>query len=236
MYNDKEPEMEERSDEIENENEKNKDMKDQEGASQVDDSTRRAEAENAIENDFEKLQKHLSESESLLGTYKDQLLRLAAEFENYKKRVEADKVEFIKFSNEKIIKELLPILDDFERALANRKLKSETMEQNSEQTGESFYKGVELIYQKLSKMLDDNGVKPMESIGKEFDVSYHDVLMQVPRDNVMPHNIVEEVERGYTLHGKVIKHAKVIVAAPSKEKSQVTDDGEETGSHHQKKN
>ncbi len=185
--------------------------------------------ENEVENDIEKLQKHLSDSETLIKTYKDQLLRLAAEFENYKKRVEADKIDFVKFSNEKIIKELLPILGDFERALTNGK-------QNSEPNGESFYKGIELIYQKLSKMLDDKGVRPINSVGKEFDVMYHDVLMQVPRKDVEPHTIVEEVERGYTLHGKVIKHAKVIVAAQGEEKSEIPPTREETDSDHADKN
>jgi len=174
--------------------------------------TEKTAVENESQSDIEKLQKQLSDSESLLGTYKDQLLRLAAEFENYRKRVEADRIEFIKYSNEKMIKELLPILDDFERALVTAKSKNPSGAQNSENTGESFYKGVQLIYQKLSKLLEDKGVKPIDSIGKEFDVMYHDVLMQVPRTDVPPHIIIEEVERGYTLYGKVIKHAKVIVA------------------------
>ncbi len=167
-------------------------------------------AENEFENDFEKLQKQLTESETLLGSYKDQLLRLAAEFENFRKRVEVDKADFVKFSNEKIIKELLPILDDFGRALTTGKTNLDF---------ESFYKGVELIYQKFYKILEDKGLKPIDSVGKEFDVMYHDVLMQIQRPDVKPHTIVEEVERGYTLHGKVIKHAKVIVAAESQNRS-----------------
>jgi molecular chaperone GrpE len=167
-------------------------------------------AEKEIQGDIEKLQKQLSEAESLVKSYKDRLLRLAAEFENFKKRVEIDRADFIKFSNEKIIRDLIPILGDFERALA-------ISTQNSD--NESFRKGIELIYQKLFKLLEDNGLKPIESIGKEFDVMYHDVLMQVPRQGVKSDTIVEEVERGYTLHGKVIKHAKVIVASPAQDNS-----------------
>jgi|YelNatPaOPRAMG01_1025707.scaffolds.fasta_scaffold00266_32 Molecular chaperone GrpE (heat shock protein) len=165
-------------------------------------------AETALETDIEKLQKQLDESERLVGSYKDQLLRLAADFENFKKRVEQDKIEFIKYANERIIKELLPILDDFSRALINGKATPDF---------ESFYRGVDLIYQKLLKLLESKGVKPIESVGKEFDVTYHDVLMQVPRPDLKPHTIIEEVERGYMLHDKVIKHAKVIVAGESKE-------------------
>jgi len=164
-----------------------------------------------VESDIEKLQKRLTETEGLVNSYKDQLLRLAAEFENFRKRLEIERADFVKFSNEKIIKDLIPVLDDFERAIAKAT-------QNSD--GESFRKGVELIYQKFSKLLQDKGLKPIESVGKEFDVMYHDVLMQVPSPGVTPDTIVEEVERGYTLHGKVIKHAKVIVAAPSGDSSQ----------------
>ncbi len=163
-----------------------------------------AETEKEIETDLEKLQKQLEKAGSLADSYKDQLLRLAAEFENYKKRVEVDKADFVKFSNEKMIRDLIPVLHDFERALANNKQSSE---------GESFRKGVELIYQKFYKLLEDKGLKPIESVGREFDVMYHDVLMQVPRKDVKPDTIIEEVERGYTLHGKVVKHAKVIVAS-----------------------
>lgn len=154
--------------------------------------------------EIEKLQKQVDEYSRQAGSYKDQLLRLAAEFENFRKRTELDKAEFVKYSHERIIKDLLPILDDFERALSNGKKNSDF---------DSFYKGVEMIYQKLQKVFEEKGVKPIESLGKEFDVTYHDVLMQMQKPGVPPHTIVEEVERGYTLHGKVIKHAKVVVAA-----------------------
>ena len=168
-----------------------------------EDSGAEPEAE-AAESDIDKLQKQLGESEKLIGSYKDQLLRLAAEFENFRKRTDVDKADFVKFSNEKIIRDLIPVLDDFERALTNGKKNPDF---------DSFYKGVEMIYQKLRKVFEEKGLKPIESIGHEFDVMYHDVLMQVERPGAAPHTVVEEVERGYTLHGKVVKHAKVIVAS-----------------------
>ncbi|HEY9166428.1 MAG TPA: nucleotide exchange factor GrpE [Candidatus Kryptonia bacterium] len=187
----------------------------QEGSAKRGEFSDAADAEHEIQNDLDSLQKQLVDSEKLLGSYKDQLLRLAAEFENYRKRTELDKADFIKFSNERIIKDLLPILDDFGRALATGKKNSDL---------ESFYKGIELIYQKFSKTLEEKGLRAIESVGKEFDVSYHDVLMQVPRPDVKPHTIVEEVERGYTLHGKVIKHAKVIIAAEVQDKTDSEED------------
>jgi molecular chaperone GrpE len=158
--------------------------------------------------DLSKLRKDLEESQQLAGSYKDQLLRLAAEFENFRKRTETDKADFVKFSSERIIRELLPVLDDFERALSNGKKNPDF---------DSFFKGVEMIYQKFRKVFEDKGLKPIDSVGKEFDVTYHDVLMQVERPDVPPHTVVEEVERGYTLHGKVIKHAKVIVASDNRD-------------------
>jgi molecular chaperone GrpE len=146
----------------------------------------------------------LAEAESQLAQYKDLLLRKAAEFENYKKRVENESAAIVKFATQELIVELLPILDDLERSLKLSKDRKDF---------ESFYKGVELIYQKMVKVLADQGVKAMDTVGKEFNVEFHDALMQVPRDDVPPHTILEEVEKGYTLHDKVIRHAKVIVSA-----------------------
>lgn len=145
----------------------------------------------------------VAENEKQLQQYKELLLRKAAEFENYKKRVESDSAAIVKFANEELIMEVLPIVDDFERSLKLSKDQKEL---------ESFYKGVEMIYQKMQKMLATQGVKTMETIGKEFDVEFHEVLMQVPKNDVPPHTVVEEVEKGYLLNNKVIRHAKVIVS------------------------
>jgi molecular chaperone GrpE len=146
----------------------------------------------------------LVEAESQLAQYKDLLLRKAAEFENYKKRVENESAAIVKFATQELIVELLPILDDLERSLKISKERKDF---------ESFYKGVELIHQKMVKVLSDQGIKSMDTVGKEFNVEYHDALMQIPRDDVPPYTILEEVEKGYTLHDKVIRHAKVIVSA-----------------------
>lgn len=152
----------------------------------------------------ESIQAKISELEQSVTSYKDQLLRKAAEFENYKKRIENDFAALVRFSNEDLITQLLPILDDFARSLKAGKEKPEF---------ESFYKGIELIYNKFLKMLELQGVKEVETVGNPFDVYYHDALMEIARDDVPHHTVVEEVEKGYTLHGKVIRHAKVILAA-----------------------
>lgn len=145
----------------------------------------------------------LAEAEKQIEQYKDLLLRKAAEFENYKKRVENESATIVKYATEELIVELLPIVDDLERSLKLSKDRKDF---------ESFYRGVELIYQKMMKVLSDQGIKPMETVGKEFNVDYHDALMQIPREDVPPHTILEEVEKGYILHDRVLRHAKVIVS------------------------
>ncbi|MBI1808067.1 MAG: nucleotide exchange factor GrpE [Ignavibacteria bacterium] len=152
------------------------------------------------------------ELENSVNQYKDQLLRKAAEFENYKKRTENDYASIIKFSKEELIMKLLPVLDDFERSLKASKVQSGDPQGTS--ANESvFMKGVELIYSKFKKLLETQGVKHFDVVGAPFDPQLHDALLQLPRTDVPPHTVIEEVEKGYMLNDKVIRHAKVIVSA-----------------------
>jgi len=137
---------------------------------------------------------------------KDQLLRTLAEFENYKKRTVREYQSVVQFANEKLLLELLPALDDLERALKVAK----EMEVEDPKVQQSF-QGFENIYKKLIRILGEKGLQPMESIGKELDVNLHDALMQVDADGQASNIIVDEHEKGYTLYDKVIRHAKVIV-------------------------
>jgi molecular chaperone GrpE len=152
----------------------------------------------------DELRKNLDEAQKAAEGLKDQLLRKAAEFENYKRRSEADRLEFLRYANERLLESLLPILDDLHRSLKSGEEKKDF---------DAFYKGVELISAKFRRLLEAQGLSAFDSTGKPFDVDYHDALMQVPRDDVPPHTVVEEVDRGYTLHDKVLRHAKVIVSA-----------------------
>jgi molecular chaperone GrpE len=146
----------------------------------------------------------LAEAEKQADLFKDLMYRKAAEFENYRKRAENDAASIVKFANESLIEELLPVLDDFERSLKSAKTSNDF---------ESLYRGIGLIYQKLVKNLEKQGLKSFETVGKEFDVGFHDALLQMPRADVPPHTVIEEVEKGYTLNDKVIRHAKVVVSA-----------------------
>ena len=158
-----------------------------------------------LKEENEKLKKEVEE-------YKDRLLRKVAEFENYKKRLEADFESAVKYASEKLVKDLLPVIDDLERSLEAGKEKKDY---------DSFYKGIELIYSKILKVLEAHGVKPFDSVGKPFDVYYHDALMKVPRDDVPPNTVVDEVEKGYMFYDKVLRHAKVIVSAEPEKKPEV---------------
>ncbi len=146
----------------------------------------------------------LEEAQKLAETLREQLLRKAAEFENYKRRSESDFASLIKNANENLILFLLPVLDDFGRSLQSGK---------DSQNHESFYSGVELIYTKFLKILEKHGAVPFLSVGKPFDVDFHDALLQVPRADMPPHTVVQEIEPGFMLYDKVLRHAKVIVSS-----------------------
>lgn len=157
------------------------------------------------------LTEKIAELESQIAASKDLLLRKAAEFDNYKRRTEQNAINFAKYASENIILELLPIIDDLSRSLKSGKDLSADG-QTGRQENDPLIKGVELILNKFMKMLESQGVKAIESIGKEFNVDFHDVMMQVPKKDVAPHTIIDEIEKGYVLHDKVIRHSKVIVA------------------------
>jgi molecular chaperone GrpE len=139
-----------------------------------------------------------------LAELKDQYLRKSAEFENYKKRTEAEKADYFAYANEKLIGDLLPVLDDFERALKSF---------NEKHDAESLKKGVELINDRFRKILEKRGLKEMNTSGKDFDVHLHEALMQQPSDKIAPNKIIDTVEKGYHLKDKVLRHAKVVVSA-----------------------
>ncbi|MFA4842895.1 MAG: nucleotide exchange factor GrpE [Candidatus Omnitrophota bacterium] len=134
----------------------------------------------------------------------DKLLRLQAEFENTRKRLEKEKQEFVKFANEGIILELLNILDDLERAVDLAETKHQDLS--------AFLKGVEMILAHLYGMLKEYGVKPIEAGGKAFDPHLHEALMQVEDAGREENTIVEELQKGYYLNDRVIRTAKVKVS------------------------
>jgi molecular chaperone GrpE len=148
----------------------------------------------------------ISELEMKVQDLQDKLLRKAAEFENYKRRTENDQFNLINYAAESFIIKLLPIVDDFQRSMDH----IDDLEKS-----ESVKDGIKLVYEKLHKLLSEQGVKKMRTKGEPFNVEYHDALMQRKDDSVPPHTVVEEIEPGYIYRDKVIRHAKVIVSEDS---------------------
>ena len=134
---------------------------------------------------------------------RDQFLRKVAEFENYKRRTNSEKSDFFAYAGERLIGELLPVLDDFDRIMKAYDEKHDA---------ESFKKGVELVYEKFRKTLEKQGLKEMKSDGRVFDVNLHEALLQQPDEKAAPDTVLNTVEKGYYLRDKVLRHAKVIVS------------------------
>lgn len=165
-------------------------------------SQQQAEEENK-QKELDAALKKIEELERQNSELKDMLLRKAADFENYKKRIENEQRSFLAFANENLILDILPVYNDLERSLNHI---------DDENNFESLKTGLKLVFDKFSKMLEVQGVKKIEAKGMPFDFNLHEALMQRQADNVPPHTVLEVVEPGYLLKDKVIKHAKVIVS------------------------
>lgn len=127
------------------------------------------------------------------------LQRLQAEFENYKKRVDKERSDFARCANQELVRKLLPVIDDFELALKNCRAKDD------------FYKGIQIIYSHLIEALHSQGLKQIEAVGKKFDPYYHEALLS--EESAEQENIIlEEMQKGYLLGDKVVRHSKVKVA------------------------
>jgi len=156
----------------------------------------------------------INQLESEVLELKDKLLRKVAEFENYKKRTENDQMNLLTYAAESFIQKLLPVVDDFERSLQHIE---------DAQDIDAIKQGIKLIYDKLMKVFQEQGIKKIDSVGKRFDVDYHEALMQRADDSVEPHTVLDEIAKGYTYNDKVIRHTKVIV---SEEKSSTEEETE----------
>lgn len=138
-----------------------------------------------------------------LKAVEDKYLRLYAEFDNYKRRTTAERIELFKTANQEVLAALLPVLDDFERGLKAMQTATEV---------KSVKEGVELVSNKLRTILMSKGLKPMESIGQPFDSEFHEAITKIPAPTEdLKDKVVDEVEKGYFLGDKVIRFAKVVV-------------------------
>lgn len=135
---------------------------------------------------------------------RDKYVRLYADFDNFKKRNARERLELIQVAGKDVITGLLPVVDDFERAM-------KVLEKAEDK---SALEGMQLIHNKLSNNLAAKGLKAMESVGKEFDVDQHEAITEIPAGPEMAGKVIDEVEKGYYLNDKIIRFAKVVVGAP----------------------
>ena len=178
----------------------------QEESEQIKDEDKTSSADETINEENKKI----TELEKEVAGLKDKFLRKAAEFENYKRRNENDQINLIKYAAESFIIKLLPVVDDFERSLEHI---------NTTKNNEALKEGIKLVYDKLMKVLGEQGVKKIDAVGKPFDVHYHEALMQRKDDSAEPHTVLEELEKGYLYKDRVIRHTKVVVSEDSSEES-----------------
>ncbi len=169
------------------------DVLDNEG---VDANTETAEeAENAD------LQNQLEAARAEIEKEKKEYLFLMADFDNYRKRVTREKADLMKNAGERVLLGLLPILDDFERGLAA-----------TGETADAVRQGMELIYNKLVKYLESNGVKAMDSTGQPFDADLHEAIATIPAPTEdLKGKVIDTTQKGYMINDKVLRHAKVAV-------------------------
>lgn len=154
-------------------------------------------------NQEENLNDELKQTQEELADYKDKYLRLAAEFDNYRKRTMKEKTELILNGSEKAINSILPVLDDLERAVSNL---------GKTEDAKTIEEGIKLIYSKFVQTLEQNGLKEIESIGKELDTDFHEAIALVPtQDEKQKGKIIDCTQKGYILNDKVIRHAKVVI-------------------------
>lgn len=163
------------------------------------------EIKSRIEEDIKEINEKEAEKDwaAELKAVEDKYLRLYAEFDNFRRRTATERLELFKTANQEVLVALLPVLDDFERALKSIQTASDV---------NAVKEGVELVSGKLRNILTQKGLKPMESIGKEFDSEYHEAITKIPAPTEeLKGKVVDEAEKGYFLNDKVVRFAKVII-------------------------
>ncbi len=149
-------------------------------------------------------EKKTSKARKEADEYLSQLQYLKADFENYKKRVEREKSEFAKYATERIMLDLLEVVDNLERAISSGK--------TDDSNKEKLLEGVEITYKQLMKILEKEDVKPIKCIGEPFDPHTHECVMTEFDDKLDEDTVMDELQKGYTMNTKVIRHSKVKVS------------------------
>jgi len=157
------------------------------------------------EREIEMLKAQLEEKTKLAEEHYDRFLRAQAELENYKKRVEKEKSSLVKYGNEELIKAILPIIDNLERAL----------DHEPGENPDGFVEGIKITHNQLLQVLEKFGVTPIAAVGEPFDPARHEAMMQVESADHEPNTVVSELQRGYFLNDRLLRPAMVSVARAS---------------------
>ena len=166
------------------------------------------------EKEIGELKKKLEEKEKEIKEVHDRLLRLAADFENYKKRAARDKEDWTKFANEDLIKAILPFVDNLERAVNHA--------QKVADTG-VLIEGVRLTIQQILQTLNKFGLSSFQSVGKPFDPTVHEAMLVVETNKHEPNQVVEEFQKGYLLNDRLLRPATVSVSKPPETEAQTSE-------------
>jgi len=161
---------------------------------------------------LEQLEEQIRLKDEELANQKDTFLREKAELENLKKRLIKEKEDFVQFANERLLKELVQIEDNLERALEVPKA-----------TLDSLKEGVEMIQKQFTAFLKNQKVEPIEALGKPFDPNLHEVLNQQESEEHEENTVIQEYSKGYTLNGRILRSSKVVIAKKPAEKKETED-------------
>ncbi len=161
------------------------------------------------------------ETPSEKGEFYDRLVRVTADFENFRKRVQRERVEYVKYAHEDLVKALLPILDNFERALSHTENAAEV---------ESIREGITMIFNQIQSTLNQFGVKSETALGQPFNPLVHEAVSQVPSEEHPPSTVIEEHQKAYHLHDRLLRPAMVTVSKETAfEDSAPTEETEDSG-------
>jgi len=199
---------EEKKENVMEEELKSKDIKKEEPEEEKEEGKKKAKKEEEVLEEAELVEEEpevdeLEEAKKESAKWKDSYMRKIAEFENIKKRMQREKEDFVKYASEKLVVKVLESVDNLERAIESSK---------KNQDFDSLVKGVEMTLNQMHKLLKDEGVEPLESEGKEFDPYQHHAMMQEENKEFEHNTVIQELQKGYKMKGKVIRPALVKVA------------------------
>jgi molecular chaperone GrpE len=172
------------------------------------------------EDEIEKLRNELTQALNDIKVHQEQYLRTLAEMENLRKRTQRDKEDLAKFANENILREILPVIDNLERAVDHAE---------QAETNDGLFEGVQMTLTQFSQLLTKFGVEPVDAVGQPFDPAYHQAMGQLESDEHPVNTVVQQMQKGYQLNSRLLRPAFVMLAkAPANKETEADNSAEET--------